>query len=130
MRFALLLLLALAGCGRQGLPSGGDMSGGGGGGSAGSGGGGGGGGSGGIGGGGDMAGRDCNSFCNRCQFGPCCGAACCNQGEYCDPVTTTCKCGDGAACTGGNFCATGGPVGPNQSACGSLCCGATLPCPL
>jgi hypothetical protein len=125
MRFALVLLLALAGCGRAGLPSGGDMSGGGG--------GGGGGGSGGAGGGGgivvstDMAGRDCTAACNRCQFGPCCGAACCNAGEYCDPVTTTCKCGDAPSCTGGNHCASGGPVGPSM--CGRICCGATMVCP-
>jgi hypothetical protein len=106
MRFALLLLLALAGCGRAGLPSGGDMSGGGGGGGA---------------------ARDCTAACNRCQNGPCCGAACCNKGEYCDPVTVTCKCGDGVACTGGNFCASGALAGPNQ--CGRICCGVTMVCP-
>src|SRR4051812_50223578 len=124
MRFALVLLLALAGCGRAGLPSGGDMAGGGGG----AGGGSGGGGAGGAGGGGGT--RDCAAACNRCPDGPCCGSACCGKGEYCDALTLTCKCGNGAACTGGNFCATGGPVPIDPSPCGTTCCGATSPCPL
>ena len=123
MRFALVLLLALAGCGRAGLPGGGGGASGGGGGA------GGGGGGGGLG-RGDMSGIDCTASCNRCPKGPCCGNACCGAGERCDPVTLTCKCGSGPACTGGNFCATGGPPSPDQSACGSLCCGATSPCPL
>jgi hypothetical protein len=126
MRFALVLLLALAGCGPSGLPSGGDMGGSGASGGA----GGGGSGGGGTGGSGGGAQRDCTASCNRCPNGPCCGNACCGKGEWCDATTNTCKCGDSAACSGGNFCASGGPPSPNQSACGTLCCGASSPCPL
>jgi hypothetical protein len=62
-----------------------------------------------------------------CTTGPRCGTWCCNSGEACDTSTTTCKCGAGAACTGGNQC-MGGPV--STDGCGTVCCGASGPCPL
>jgi hypothetical protein len=143
--FLLVLGFAVAGCRSAPLPGGGDdLAGGGGGGNGGSGGAGGsggiggGGGSGGVGGGGtggsggggniDMP-HDCSASCNRCPSGPCCGAACCNAGEWCDPTSNTCRCGNGPACSGGNICATGGPIQPGQT-CGIICCGKTSPCPL
>jgi hypothetical protein len=71
----------------------------------------------------------CEAACNRCPNGPCCGSACCNSGEWCDPTTLTCRCGDNPACTGGDICASGGPIRPGQS-CGVICCGtAGKPCP-
>lgn len=60
-----------------------------------------------------------------CPSGPVCGGQCCQAGEKC--VGGTCMCGSGSACTGGNFCASGGPI--SMDGCGSVCCGATGPCP-
>jgi hypothetical protein len=62
-----------------------------------------------------------------CAYGPPCGLGCCKAGERCDPATTTCRCGTGAACTGGNTCAS--PVVPADQ-CGVMCCGVTTPCPV
>lgn len=71
----------------------------------------------------------CVSTCNRCAGGGCCGAVCCNDGEWCDS-TEHCRCGMNAGCTNGLVCASGGPISPNQS-CGSICCGDSMhPCPL
>lgn len=126
MRVALMILcLTMAACGHDGLPVGGDMamSGGGG-----AGGGGGGGGAGGGGGGGSTGARDCSAACNRCVNGVCCGAACCGAGEWCDPVTVTCRCGDHASCGAGLGCQRGGPV--IEGTCGTICCGGSVPCPL
>jgi len=76
----------------------------------------------------DLA-RNCTPNCNRCASGVCCGSLCCNEGEYCDPVSNSCRCGNGPACRVDQICATGGPVGQNQ--CGSVCCGDPRnPCPL
>jgi hypothetical protein len=113
----------VAACNTGGLPGpAGDMAGGGG---AAGGGGGGGGGT------GDMGGRSCAATCNRCVNGVCCGNACCGVGEWCDTSTLTCRCGDHAACTNGNTCQRGGPIGPGEGFCGTLCCGsAGSPCPL
>jgi len=84
-------------------------------------------------------GADCPGLCfscaptgGNCANSPSCGGVCCNLGEWCDDVfsaTPTCKCGNHAACTGGNMCASPGPV--STSACGSICCGGQgSPCPL
>ncbi len=65
-----------------------------------------------------------------CQNGPACGGACCAAGEYCDPITDTCRCGMNGACPQGEICATGGPAHPGQT-CGGVCCGDPgHPCPL
>jgi hypothetical protein len=125
----LLFVLALAfssmmACRTSPLPTGD-----GGGGSGGEGGGGGAGGSGGSSGGQDLSGRVCSpsASCSSCPNGVCCGNACCGKGEWCDPSTLTCRCGDNAGCTGGNVCATG-PVFPSTD-CGMICCGVTSFCP-
>jgi hypothetical protein len=85
----------------------------------------------------DLAGIDlaggppsmCVSTCNRCAGGGCCGAVCCNDGEWCD-ASLHCRCGMNAGCTAGLMCASGGPISPNFS-CGSICCGDAMhPCPL
>ena len=60
-----------------------------------------------------------------CPEGPVCGALCCKSGERC--VNGTCQCSTRAACTGGDRCEGVGPVG--NDACGSVCCGASSPCP-
>lgn len=67
----------------------------------------------------------CGAF-GGCPEGPVCGTLCCKSGERC--VNGTCQCGMGPACTGGNTCERGGPVGGDQ--CGTVCCGVTGPCPL
>lgn len=61
-----------------------------------------------------------------CTLGPACGIGCCGPGERC--VSGACTCGAQAACTDGNTCVTGGPIG--AMSCGSVCCGTTLPCPI
>jgi hypothetical protein len=60
-----------------------------------------------------------------CTTGPSCGGACCKQGERCD--NGTCMCGMNAACPVGDTCEAAGPLG--NDTCGSICCGATGPCP-
>ena len=60
-----------------------------------------------------------------CPQGPACGVYCCGFGEKC--VLGACKCGSAAACGQGDQCEAPGPIGGD--ACGSLCCGATGPCP-
>src|SRR5258706_9566995 len=60
-----------------------------------------------------------------CPSGPACGLLCCKQGERCD--NGTCKCGMAAACGANDSCEAPGPIGGN--ACGSICCGASGPCP-
>jgi hypothetical protein len=60
----------------------------------------------------------------------CCGNSCCAAGEWCDSVTSTCRCGDRAGCPSGQTCAHGGPIGPGTGSCGSICCGNGVPCPL
>jgi hypothetical protein len=79
----------------------------------------------------DLA-RSCAPNCSRCQSGVCCGALCCREGEWCDPLSNTCRCGTGAeVCRVDQICATGGPIGPGQDQCGSICCGDPAhPCPL
>jgi hypothetical protein len=62
----------------------------------------------------------------NCMSGPVCGNACCGVGERCE--AGICTCGGQKACTMGDICATGGPIGTD--ACGSVCCGQTQPCPL
>jgi hypothetical protein len=61
-----------------------------------------------------------------CANGPACGSGCCGSGEYC--ANGTCMCGAGSACTDGNTCQPGGPIAPTY--CGSICCGATMGCPI
>lgn len=109
---ALLLTLALAGCGAGGLPGGGD------------------GGAGDMARGGDLSGaRVCDPAPPACNNGVVCGGGCCAAGEWCDGAA--CHCGSGPACTNGTVCATGGPIGPDQSRCGTICCGGPgMPCPL
>lgn len=79
----------------------------------------------------DFAGLMCAATCQHC-LGVCCGAGCCAPGEWCDSTSNTCHCGQGAACTNGEICATGGPSpGPGSNQCGIICCGgAGNPCPL
>ena len=60
-----------------------------------------------------------------CTTGPGCGAICCAAGEQC--VSGTCMCGTAAACGDGDTCEAAGPLGGDL--CGSLCCGASGPCP-
>ncbi|HEY7954028.1 MAG TPA: hypothetical protein VII38_02010 [Polyangia bacterium] len=82
----------------------------------------------------DLSGpRTCVSTCSHCgSGGACCPGApngCCASGEWCD--NGKCRCGQNEACTQGDICATAGPIGgPGTSQCGSICCGATGPCPL
>lgn len=57
--------------------------------------------------------------------GPACGAVCCAVGERCD--NGVCKCGSLPACGSGDSCEAPGPIGGNL--CGSICCGASGPCP-
>ena len=59
-----------------------------------------------------------------CMTGPQCGNTCCASGESC--VAGTCTCGGKAACTMGNMCVS--PLAM-MNGCGTLCCGATGPCP-
>src|SRR5262245_17456415 len=60
-----------------------------------------------------------------CTTGVGCGPICCGAGEQC--VLGTCLCGDSAACGDGDTCESAGPVG--EGGCGSICCGASGPCP-
>jgi hypothetical protein len=60
-----------------------------------------------------------------CPEGPACGASCCKRAESC--VNGTCQCGTKPACGSGDSCETVGPIGGNR--CGTLCCGASGPCP-
>jgi hypothetical protein len=48
-----------------------------------------------------------------------CGNVCCKAYESCDPATNTCRCGNGAGCTGEASCGGNGAI-----VCGSFCCGA------
>jgi hypothetical protein len=57
--------------------------------------------------------------------GPSCGGYCCNAGEKC--VNDACTCGGQPGCGSGDTCASAGPAG--GSACGSICCGKSGPCP-
>lgn len=110
-----MLALALVGCGHDALPGpggGGDMAGGGGGVV-------------------DMTGgRVCSGDPACSSGGVGCFGTCCNAGEWCDPSTSTCRCGTGPACGTGKVCASGGPIGPGNNGCGSICCGSGTPCPL
>ncbi|HEY2747807.1 MAG TPA: hypothetical protein VGL86_24460 [Polyangia bacterium] len=71
-------------------------------------------------------GRSCLANCSRCAVGVCCGAGCCNAGEWCD--NGTCRCGDSPApaCTPGMMCVSN-IAAPNE--CGSICCGNGVACP-
>lgn len=60
-----------------------------------------------------------------CSVGVECGAFCCGRGERCD--NGTCRCGTNAMCDPGGVCAAAGPIG--NLACGTVCCGASGPCP-
>ncbi len=62
---------------------------------------------------------------DTCTTGVGCGAICCHAGERCE--LGACHCGTGSACGAGDSCAAAGPLGGD--ACGSICCGATGPCP-
>jgi hypothetical protein len=62
-----------------------------------------------------------------CTMGVKCGGGCCGPGERCDPSTNSCHCGTGSKCTGGDTCASFGPV--MTDGCGSICCGVSGPCP-
>lgn len=57
--------------------------------------------------------------------GPYCNGTCCGFGEAC--VNGTCQCGGQSTCVGGNSCQSGLP---NETQCGSVCCGAIGPCPV
>jgi hypothetical protein len=59
-----------------------------------------------------------------CPSGPACDATCCKSGERC--VSGVCMCAGHAACTLGDMCTS--PI-VSQDGCGSVCCGATGPCP-
>jgi len=62
-----------------------------------------------------------------CQNGPECGGVCCGVGESC--IQGLCTCGGNAPCSGGDICASAGPIG--NDSCGSICCGGqSNPCPL
>ena len=61
-----------------------------------------------------------------CTEGPTCGGVCCGQGEHC--AAGVCMCGNVAACTGGDLCFPGG--GFAATACGVVCCGTTMSCPI
>jgi hypothetical protein len=60
-----------------------------------------------------------------CPSGPVCGASCCNAGEQC--MSGVCMCSTVAACGVGDVCAAAGAQRPDM--CGSICCGASGPCP-
>ena len=60
-----------------------------------------------------------------CAEGPACGGLCCDTGERCE--NGVCMCGQNAACGTGDNCEAAGPIGGDQ--CGSICCGASGPCP-
>jgi hypothetical protein len=60
-----------------------------------------------------------------CAAGPKCGLACCRSGEHCE--NNVCRCGNQSACGVGDGCEAAGPIG--QDGCGSICCGASGPCP-
>lgn len=60
-----------------------------------------------------------------CPNGPVCDTSCCGPGERCN--NGTCVCGPNPACGAGDSCEAAGPIGGD--ACGSICCGATGPCP-
>ena len=62
---------------------------------------------------------------NGCATGPMCGLTCCTQGHRC--VNGACRCGMNMACGVGDSCEAPGPIGGDS--CGSICCGATGPCP-
>lgn len=62
---------------------------------------------------------------SSCTTGPLCGTKCCNAGERCD--NGTCYCGTGPACGIGDRCESAGPISDNN--CGTICCGASGPCP-
>jgi hypothetical protein len=79
----------------------------------------------------DLSGISCVPSCNHCQTGVCCPGgvnACCGPGEWCDS-SGQCRCGQATACTKGDVCSSGGPIG-GPGMCGSICCGASGPCPL
>ena len=61
-----------------------------------------------------------------CSEGPECNGECCGVGEACTP--NGCSCGGGPRCGQGDFCSRGGPAGDDF--CGTVCCGASGPCPL
>lgn len=63
----------------------------------------------------------------NCPEGPSCGPFCCRSGEHCE--AGQCLCGQGPACAGNDFCASGGPA-MGGGTCGSICCGESAPCPL
>ncbi|HVV87214.1 MAG TPA: hypothetical protein VHE35_29440, partial [Kofleriaceae bacterium] len=72
------------------------------------------------------AGRATCTPAGGCALGPPCGNRCCGAGEHCE--AGECRCGGRPACMVGDHCAAPGPIGDN--ACGSICCGASGPCPL
>jgi hypothetical protein len=57
-----------------------------------------------------------------CTTGPCCGSACCGEGEWCDTsgAAPVCRCGSGNACADGNTC--NAPVINTINPCGVVCC--------
>jgi hypothetical protein len=65
----------------------------------------------------DMAGipHVCSATCSQCA-GACCGTACCAPGEWCDPKTVSCRCGDGPSCSTHEIC-----VGNTADSCGISC---------
>src|SRR5581483_6695510 len=75
-------------------------------------------------------GADCPGVCVTCMSpsgsAVSCGATTCNAGEWCDTYFSsapTCRCGNRAACTGGDHC--GAPL----AGCGGVCCGVSAGCP-
>jgi hypothetical protein len=61
---------------------------------------------------------------NGCQNGVFCNGTCCASGERC--TAEGCACGDGGAkCIDGDTC-----VGSGPTACGTICCGVSQPCPI
>ncbi len=60
-----------------------------------------------------------------CPAGPACNGLCCGAGERCN--NGTCACGPNAACGANDGCEAAGPISQDQ--CGSICCGASGPCP-
>jgi hypothetical protein len=70
---------------------------------------------------GDVCAGDSSHTCP----GPFCNGQCCGAGERC--TQNGCACGSGAPCQDGDACATGGPISDNS--CGTVCCGASGPCP-
>ena len=71
----------------------------------------------------DFASLSCLSTCQHCQ-GVCCGAGCCDVGEWCD--NGTCRCGMGNGCPAGEMCVSNIAM---QNGCGFICCGNGVPCP-